>query len=179
APMKALAALFRPFPHRNLLSAQNAISIRREVGNNLGVAYAVATPDSCALVPAADRYMAEQLAALFPQSISAADRINTEGLAPEATRIVSLRGTGVAGLFRDKDDATFAWSVTPTKSGNADGPAPGWWVAGINPDSIERTTRSLTTTNKPGEWSALAETRPASLATLLGSAAVLPISPSI
>ncbi|MCA9281040.1 MAG: hypothetical protein H6812_02855 [Phycisphaeraceae bacterium] len=173
-PIKGIAALFQPFSKRHLLTPRSAFTIRRAPGNDLGVAYAVATPDTDALAPEADQFMAAQLAALFPKNINAADRIDPGGLAPEATRTVSLRGTGVAGLFRDKDAAVFAWSLTPN-----DGQSPtGWWTAGINPDAIERTARVLTSNAEPGQWSAIGEARPVDLAALLESTVILPISPT-
>lgn len=176
-PVRGLAAIFRPFEPRSMVGERGGLVIRRSRGSSMGVAYAISTPDSAALVPAADQYMATQLAALFPKVINAEQRIDIEGYAPEAMRTVPLRGTGVAGLFRDKDNATFAWVCVPSEGG-PEGRAAGeggWWIAGIDPDTIERTAKSLSGADSIGEWSALGEIRPKDLIALFDSAAVLPI----
>lgn len=177
-PVRGLAALFDPFQPRALLGDRGGLLLRRSLSGGFGIAYSVSTPDCAALAPEADRYMAEQLAALFPSDarFDPRKRLDMSGLAPEAMRTVSLRDTGVGGLFRDQEHATFAWMCAPALDGaGTDAPAPGWWVAGLDPHTVERTAKALASSDSTGEWAMLGDIRPRELVALLDAAARLPI----
>lgn len=176
--LNPLRQLFDPFGRPDLLGERGAFTIRR-TGGGLGIAIASESSDIGSLAPLADRYMAEQLAKLFPKKINAERRLDITGLAPEALRVIPMQGTPLAALLGDREATACAWAFVAGPEGQAEdaGPTPGWWVSGVDAETIARSARALEAGGgADGEWSALASIHPNDLSRRIAERTALPVA---